>query len=393
MDDELRDELNSLVSQMSETYNLDTLREPYDFMGDESLSMEEAMNLMEKLHDMHELDRQLREVARGRRMDVLDKRKFEALLGEEAKIDLDQLQQLVEMLELAGYLRLRSGKLELTPKGTRKLADRALTDIFAQLKKDKIGPHHVQRHGVLGDQADGTKPYEFGDPFDLDLKRTVYNAMLREGANVPVKLVAQDFEVTRHDDLSQAATVMLIDQSRSMGLMGSFLAAKKVALALYALIKGQFPRDRFYVVGFSEYAVEILGPDLPEVSWNAWVSGTNMHHALMLARNLLSKAKCSNSQIIMITDGEPTAHIEQGYAYFDYPPSYRTILETLKEVKRCTRQGITINTFMLETNSYLLDFVDRMSRINKGRTFYTTPDRLGEYILVDYLSNRRKWIS
>jgi uncharacterized protein with von Willebrand factor type A (vWA) domain len=126
------------------------------------------------------------------------------------------------------------------------------------------------------------------------------------------------------------------------------------------------------------------------MTWNAWVSGTNMQHALMLSRRLLSKEKASTKQILMITDGEPTAHLEGTQAYFSYPPSYRTIDETLKEVKRCTQQGITINTFMLEANPYLMDFVDRMTRINRGRAFYTTSGHLGQYVMVDYLSSRRK---
>ena len=161
-------------------------------------------------------------------------------------------------------------------------------------------------------------------------------------------------------------------------------------MALYALIRLQFPRDKFFVIGFSDYAMELKGEDLPEVSWNAWVSGTNMHHALMLSRRLLTREKVGSKQIIMVTDGEPTAHLEGDRAYFSYPPSYRTIQETLKEVKRCTQEGITINTFMLESSYDLLEFVDKMTRINRGRAFYTTPDKLGQYVLTDYMSNRRK---
>jgi uncharacterized protein with von Willebrand factor type A (vWA) domain len=139
--------------------------------------------------------------------------------------------------------------------------------------------------------------------------------------------------------------------------------------------------------------MEIDEQDLPELSWNAWVSGTNMQHALLLARKLLSRQKVASKQIIMITDGEPTAHLEGGHVYFSYPPSFRTLEETLKEVKRCTQEGITINTFMLESNSYLMDFVDQMTRINKGRAFYTNPNDLGQYVMVDYLRNRRKRIA
>ena len=139
--------------------------------------------------------------------------------------------------------------------------------------------------------------------------------------------------------------------------------------------------------------MELKGEDLPQTSWNAWTSGTNMQHAFMLSRKLLAQEKVGTRQIIMITDGEPTAHIEGSSVYFAYPPSLRTIQETLKEVRRCTQAGILINTFMLESSYYLLDFVDKMTRINRGRAFYATPDKLGEFILVDYLNNRKKRVA
>ncbi|MCZ6890980.1 MAG: VWA domain-containing protein, partial [Chloroflexi bacterium] len=259
-----------------------------------------------------------------------------------------------------------------------------------QLKKDRFGRHEVYTRGTMGEQTGETKLYEFGDAFALDLRRTVMNAIKRSGPTVPVRLNPEDFEVQRTEHMTQAATCLLLDQSRSMGLYGSFQAAKKVAIALYTLIHSQFPRDRLYLIGLSDYAIELRGDELPELTWNSWVSGTNMHHAFSMSRKLLSKEKVNNKQILLITDGEPTAHMEGDRAYFAYPPSLRTIQETLKEVKRCTQDGITINTFMLESSSYLLDFVDKMTRINRGRAFYTTPGSLGKFVLVDYLTNRRK---
>jgi uncharacterized protein with von Willebrand factor type A (vWA) domain len=168
-----------------------------------------------------------------------------------------------------------------------------------------------------------------------------------------------------------------------MGYFGSFQAAKRATFALSALMRSLFPRDALYIIGFSDYAVEIKDEDIPETTWNAWTSGTNMHHALMLSRKLLSRHKAATKQVIMITDGEPTAHLEGDRAYFDYPPSPRTIQETLREVRRCT----------LESNSYLLDFIDKLTKINRGRAFYTSPDNLGQYILVDYVNNRRKRVA
>jgi uncharacterized protein with von Willebrand factor type A (vWA) domain len=210
---------------------------------------------------------------------------------------------------------------------------------------------------------------------------------------VPVSLTPDDFEIYRTEHMTKTATAVLLDQSRSMGLYGNFQAAKKVTLALLALIRTQYPRDTLYIVGFSDYAREIKEEDLAKISWNSWVSGTNLHHALMLSRKLLSKEKGGSRQILLITDGEPTTHLEGDQAYFSYPPSYRTEQETLKEVKRCTQEDIVINTFMLENSYLLVNFVDRMTRINRGRVFYSSADNLGEYVLVDYVNQRRKRVT
>ncbi len=390
MDPGLAEELAELAGRMYDMFPFDDMAREYPFMGDESLTLEQAMETMGELQNMDDLERQLKQVMRGGDIEDVDLDKAEEYLGEEARRRLEQLQRILRQLEEAGYLKRQGDRVELTPRGIRKLAQQALKEVFSALKKDRIGGHEVFSLGEGGDVTGETKPYEFGDHFDINLHRTLFNSVVREGPSVPVNIRPEDMEVNRTELLTQAATVLLLDQSRSMGMFGSFAAARKVALALYWLIHSQFPRDRFYVVGFSDYAVEFKGEDLPELTWNAWVSGTNMQHALMLSRGLLSKEKASTKQVLMITDGEPTAHLEGTQAYFSYPPSYRTIDETLKEVKRCTQQGITINTFMLEANYYLMDFIDRMTRINGGRAFYTTPGHLGQYVMVDYLSGRRK---
>ena len=173
---------------------------------------------------------------------------------------------------------------------------------------------------------------------------------------------------------------------------GYFLPAKKVALALSALIRGQFPRDALYIVGFSLYARTFTPESLPTLSWSEWNIGTNMHAGFALSRQLLARHKGGTRQILMVTDGEPTAHLEDGVADFSYPPMPRTFQETLKEVQRCTREGITINTFMLERSSYLTRFVEDMARINHGRAFFAAADRLGEYVVVDFVRSRRRLI-
>ena len=390
MDDETAQEMAELAMNLGQLYPMDEMRRHYPFLGEENLTLEQAMELMGELQSMDDLEKELQTVMRQGNIQDLDPNELERLLGEEARRELERLQRLVKELEEAGYLQWKGDKLKLTPQGIRKIAMKALREIFAPLKKDQLGHHELQVRGASGELADDTKPYEFGDPFELDLQKTVMNGVRRNGAGTPVQLTTDDFEVHRTEHVTQAATVLLLDQSRSMGLFGNFAAAKKVALALYALVKSRFPRDQFFIVGFSDYAVPLKGDDLPEVTWNAWVSGTNMQHAFMLSRKLLSRYKGGTKQIIMITDGEPTAHLEGDRPYFSYPPSYRTIQETLKEAKRCAQEEITINIFMLETSHYLLDFVDRLTRTNRGRALYTTPDKLGQYVLVDYLTNRKR---
>ncbi|MGH3326082.1 MAG: vWA domain-containing protein, partial [Streptomyces sp.] len=266
----------------------------------------------------------------------------------------------------------------------------ALRDIFAHLKRDRFGRHAIDHRGAGGDRTDDTKHYEFGDAFLLDLRETLMNAVARGGPQTPVRLAPDDFEVYRTELSTQAATVVMLDMSRSMINNGLFLPAKKVALALSALIRGQFPRDRLHIVGFSLYAREFTTENLPGLSWSDWNIGTNMHAGFMLSRRLLARAKGGNRQIIMITDGEPTAHMEGLEADFSYPPTRKTLQETLKEVQRCTREGITINTFMLEQSPALTSFVEQMTRINRGRAFFATPERLGEYVVVDYVGSKRR---
>ncbi len=393
LDAETMSEMAQLSSAMSRMFPPDEMANRYPFLGEDSLTYDEAMELMGQLQSMDELEGQIREATRRGNLDDLDLDEVQELLGDDARRDLEQLQRIARMLEEAGYVTRKGNRLELTPKGIRRIGQKAMKDIFAQIKRDRIGQHQMHMRGAGGERYGDTKQYEFGDPFDLHLERTIRNALLNRGGGTPVKISPEDFEVHVPEHSAQASTVLLLDQSRSMGMHGSFVAAKKVAMALSTLIRTQFPRDRLYIVGFSDYAVEISEEELAQVTWNDWQSGTNMHHALMLSRKLLAKDKGGTRQILMVTDGEPTCHLEGDYSYFSYPPSYQTIRETLKEVRRCTQEGITINTFMLESSAYLVDFVDRMMRINRGRAFYSGPGSLGEYVLVDYMSNRRRRIA
>ncbi len=387
-DDSLRLELARLGAMMQQLMPPSELTERYPFFGDEPLSLQEAMGLMERLQHMDRLESQLE---RGSfRLDDVDRSLLEQTLGPEARQQLDRMRQMTEVLEKAGYVERRDRRMELTPRGMRRIGQGALREIFDQLKKSRLGQHQLRHMGQGVDPGDEVKRYEYGDPFLLDLNETLFNSLQRQGRGLPVRIEPPDFVVRRTEHSSQASTVLMIDMSRSMFLRGCFLAAKKVAIALDSLIRSQFPRDSLYVVGFSNYAVELKPQSLPAITLNDYVYGTNMQHGFQVARSLLARHR-GNRQVIMVTDGEPTAHLdENGRTYFAYPPTFRTIQETLREVRRCTRDRIVINTFMLERGPYLTEFVNQMTRINKGRAFFVSPERLGEYILVDYVSGKQR---
>jgi len=387
----LQAEMSELASHLGQ---FPGMGRQYRFSGDpdEALTMSEAMQVMEQLEQLEQLERELNAARRGDNVDDIDAQKLGELLGPDAQQSLEQLRDLARQLEDAGYLEWKGGEMQLTPRAMRKVGQKALQDIFAYLKKDAFGKHAISVRGRGGDRTYDSKPYEFGDPFFLDINSTLRNALYRGSTDIPVKLDPADFDVFSTEFLTQSSTALLIDMSRSMLLRGCFLAAKKVAMALNHLIRSQFPKDDLFIIGFSGYARELKPEMLPQLDWSEYQYGTNLQHALMLARSLLGRRKNPNRQIIVVTDGEPTAHLEDGDVFFNYPPTYRTIQETLREVVRCTREGITINTFMLERSYYMADFVEQMTKINKGRAFYATPEALGEYILVDYVSSKKKRI-
>jgi uncharacterized protein with von Willebrand factor type A (vWA) domain len=360
----------------------------YQFNGDQPMGMGEAMQAMQELSGLEELENFMRNATNPGALAEADMDRVRELLGENAAQSLERLAQLTKMLEDEGLINQTEGRLELTPKGLRKIGQNALRDLFNKLAKDKIGQHQMRESGGGHERMYETKQYEYGDPFRLDLQQTLRNALRRQGGGTPVRLEPDDFEIERTEHVTTTSTVLMIDLSMSMPMRDNFLPAKKVAMALHALITSQYPRDYFGLVSFGRVAREVAPEKLPEMSWDfEW--GTNMHHALALARRMLHR-QSGTKQVIMVTDGEPTAHITpDGHAYFDYPPSPVTIEETLKEVMRCTREGIRINTFMLDDGWNLKTFVEQMCRINRGRAFYTTPDTLGDYVLVDFLEGRR----
>jgi uncharacterized protein with von Willebrand factor type A (vWA) domain len=389
--------LQSAMSDLAETLSQLMPMNGYDHAvsGDDPMTLAEALGLMDEMNQLSDMEDTVRSARAAEDLEALNADDVEKLAGPGARQSLEQLRKMTELLEEAGLIRKDGERYELTPRGIRKIGQRSLEDIFATLKRDAFGSHRARTRGRGGDPTDELKTYEFGDPFLLDLPDTVKNAVYRDGAHVPVKLKPDDFSVYRTELMTQSATAILVDVSRSMLFRGCFLAAKKVTLALDSLIRSTFPKDDLYIVGFSALATQLKPQDLPRLTWNEYIYGTNMQHAFVTARTLLARSRGKNKQIILITDGEPTAHFEPGdpEVKFSYPPTPRTKEMTLREVLRCTREGITINTFMLARGHYLVDFVTQMSKINTGRAFYVEPERLGEYILVDYVTHKRRRVA
>ena len=388
-DMDLRWQVSRLSDNLRNAFPAAGWNRSYDFSGQDPLGFAEAAGLMDQLGDLDQLENLLRSASNPGALAEVDLDRARELLGDDAARSLERMAELTRMLEEAGLIEQREGRLELTPRGLRRIGSNALADLFARLAKDRIGRHQVERTGVGHERAYETKPYEFGDPFNLNIERTVRNAVQRTGGGKPVRLSPDDFEVERTETLTRTSTVLMLDLSLSMPMRDNFLAAKKVAMALHSLITTQFPRDYLGIVGFSEVARELKPEQLPEVSWD-FVYGTNMQHGFLLSRRMLAR-QTGTKQIIMITDGEPTAHFppESDVPFFNYPPVQETVDATLAEVMRCTREGIRINTFMLDATTYLRRFVEKLTELNRGRAFFTTPETLGDYVLVDFIEQKR----
>lgn len=428
LDDGLKAEQAELQQFLDQLTDKTLSPQRYRFKGREEVSLEQAQELMQQLQQMEELEKQLEGLRWSGDPQQVDADKLQEMLGDEAYQSIQNMKDIATELEAAGYIVKTKDGLQLTPRAMRKIGHKALRDIFFFIKRDRLGDHDTRQRGGIGIPIEENKPYEFGDPLLLDLGETVFNAISREGAGTPVSLHVDDFAVRKQEYLCHTSTVILIDMSGSMAWNNCFYAAKKVALALDNLVRSSFPRDTLQIVGFYTAAEEMKTADLPyvkpksfgynaslysdyydmlmgyidvQIDYREVVRGrtnvpqgfTNMQQGLRLAEQMLSKQQSPNKQIILITDGQPTAHCEGDRLYLQYPPSQRTIAATLLEVKRCTSKGIAINTFMLAKSYYLERFVDQMTKINHGRAFYTTPEQLGQYLVVDYLAKKRRQIA
>ena len=392
-DMDLAEQMGQLSANMQAMFPSLPWEQGYEMQGQDPMGFEQAMQTMRDLGELDQLEDLMRNPSTPQQLAEADMDRVRELMGDDVANAMDKLSKLVQELEREGLIRQKEGKLEVTPKGMRQIGSKALRDLFSRLAKDKLGQHQISPIGQGHERTYDTKPYEYGDPFNLDLHRTIRNALNRSGQGTPVRLSPDDFEIERTEHLTRSATVLMLDASYSMYRDDRWGPAKKVAVALQSLISSMYPRDYLGILMFGHVAWEIKADELVEATIPG-MQGTNMHHALGLARKMLARQN-GNKQIIMITDGEPTAHItpygEAWFTYFDgYEAQQLTVEATLREAVRCAKENIRINTFMLDADVYLRRFVEQMSSLNGGRAFLTSSDNLGDYLLVDFLEHKKK---
>jgi uncharacterized protein with von Willebrand factor type A (vWA) domain len=377
--------------------------EAIDQFRDYSFENEEAgeayRELLEALERLRAQEQMARDLAEGN-LQQISLEQLRDLLGDDAARSLIWIRDLESTLERAGYLR--GGDPQLTPRAIRRIGAQALAEVYATLRRDRPGGHENDTRGAALPRPDETKPFEFGDPLDLDVVRTLIDAVKRNAraapgqpVPLPLPLSVEDFALRERDYTTQTTTVLLLDMSWSMSWAGRFPAAKRVALALDHLVRTRFPRDHFFVVGFSTRARELRPTELPEVSWDMGDPFTNLQEGLMIAERLFAKHPSASPQVLVVTDGQPTAYYAGKELHVEWPMGFggvspHAVAETMKQVRRITRQGVTINTFMLDDSPELVGFVERMTQVNRGRAFFTSPEALGSFLMVDYLRGSRK---
>ncbi len=358
--------------------------------GGESLGYSQAVEAVAELADLESLEAQLSTADAGSTLDDVDVDLLESRLGAEALRDFTALRDLERELEAQGYLQRGDDGLRLTPRAVRRLGQTALKKVFDDLTAAGHGDHSDHRTGAADEPTGLTRAWTFGDELPIDAPRTVANALRRSGlTSTGVRLDVEDFEVTETERRTSAAVALCVDLSFSMVQDGRWGPMKQTALALNHLIETRFRQDNLQVIGFNRLARRLSPVQLAEAE-PEWIQGTNLQHALLLAARHLRRHPDAEPVVLVVTDGEPTAHLTgDGQAYFRWPSTVETVRATVAQVDELARYGATLNTFMLGEDAGLARFVDAIARRAGGRVF--TPDigRLGEFVVADYLRARR----
>ena len=376
------------IQKKLEIFSFGRMAQKYPFTGKRKLSLEHATELAGTFDQIAKMERDLKKVTWGFDPGIIDISEMKRLLGDAASDSWLMINRLTSFLEEEGYIENRGHRYHLTSKGLKKMGKEILDDIFSVLKRHGWGMHptHFPGNGITmnGD----TKPYQYGDHFAPDINQTLMNSLRKRGGGTPVRIAPEDFEVYQTENSASSSTALLLDMSKSMRHDNNFVSAKMVALALESLIRTKYPRDNLTIIGFSSWARSLSIEELPSLQWDNENPYTNIEEGFSLAEKYLSRQKGKNKQIILISDGEPTAHRENDLLFFQFPPHPLTLQKTLQMAKHCTTKGITINTFMLGRKKNVAEFVNQLARVNRGRIFFTDSDNLGRYVLVDYLTQK-----
>ena len=360
------------------------------FTGSTPISLEEVQGFIERIGLILQVERDLQRAVWGYDLTAIDAQNISDLLGKEASATWECLKKIKGDLERSGLLEKWKNTYRLTQRGFHIISSKILKEIFDLLKRDLFGKHPTTFSGEGGIDVATSRPYTFGLPLHINLSKTLMNAAIHQGRPLRLSLKPEDFEVYGSEYSTRSATVLVLDMSQSMKDRNNFLTAKKVALAFNDLIRRKFSRDYLGIVGFSTLSRKLLPTELPYLRWNAEQSYTNIQDALRLSRKILRREGSHNKQVILITDGEPTAHYEGEKLYFQFPPHPATIKHTLEEVKQCTREGIVINTFMMVKSNPLTNFVEEVTKINSGQAYYADSENLGEYIILNHLVRKKQ---
>jgi uncharacterized protein with von Willebrand factor type A (vWA) domain len=418
-------QLLHLIERLGEKYQVDELAAKFEFTGRTPLTIPQALEIKEELETIDRLLKQLEEAAKTAQIGIID---LEELAQFAEPGDLEQLNALQQQIQdylrqLAEQQGLEPGKhgFQMTPKAYRLFQSRLLTQIFEQLQASRSGRHQGPVVGEGATEMQQTKPYEFGDSVThMDIPSSLLNAMVRHGPGLPVRLKPEDIEIHRTRNNPKCATAVLLDMSGSMRYQGQFINVKRMGLALDGLVRTEYPGDFLQFIEIYTFAkarhvseVAALLPKpvtLYDPVVKLWVDMsdprvsefqipphfTNIQHGLQLARKFLAVQDTPNRQIVLITDGLPTAHFENERLYLLYPPDDRTEAATLREGQLCVREGITINIFLLNSWNQTPEdvrFAYRLAESTRGRVFFTAGRELDRYVVWDYLKRRKQIIA
>lgn len=415
-----------VVGLLGEKYLVDELAAKYEFTGRQSMDVPKALEVKEELEAIDELLKQIEEAKKTAQLAIIDLEELEKF-AEPGDIErLKALQQQVEdyireQAEKQGLEGDGKGKFRLTPKAMRLFQSKVLTQIFSQLQASRTGRHPDAVVGEGAVESPKTKPYEFGDSVSqMDIPASMVNALLRSGPGLPVRMKPEDIQIHRTKVNPKAATCVLLDMSGSMRYDSQYVNVKRMGLALDGLIRSEYPGDFLQFIEMYTFAkprhvsevphlmpkpvtifnsvvrlkVDMSDPNRSELAIHPHF--TNIQHALQTARRFMANQDTPNKQVVLITDGLPTAHFEGSTLFMLYPPDPRTEKTTMREAMLCARDGITINIFLLQSWNQSredLQFAYRVAEATKGRVIFTAGRDLDRYVIWDYIQRRKQIVS